>query len=109
MSGFPVCACEHTLPFGSPADQGSEQSLLQLQSLQETMLSSRPVHQGFPVATRCQNRTMCVPRGLCAQPLPASLKESGVIQSEGHLCDLLAVWNLEQLNQSALRFGEYFH
>lgn len=26
MSGFPVCACERTLPFGSPADQGSEQS-----------------------------------------------------------------------------------
>lgn len=30
MSGFPVCACERTLPFGSPADQGSKQSFLQL-------------------------------------------------------------------------------
>lgn len=66
MSGFPVCACERTLPFGSPADQGSKQSFLQLRSGGGTMLSSRPLHRSFLVATRCQNRTMCAMGRVCA-------------------------------------------
>lgn len=84
MSGFPVCACERTLPFGSPADQGSKQSFLQLRSGGETMLSSRPLQRGFLVATRCQNRTMCA-MGLVCAASPASLKETGGNQGEGLL------------------------
>lgn len=99
MSGFPVCACERTLPFGSPADQGSEQSFLQLWSGRETMLSSRPVHRGgegdswWPPGAKIEP---CVPHRMCAwPPPPALLKETGEIQDEGHLCDLLDILNLE--------------
>lgn len=61
-----LCLRERTLPFGSPADQGSKQSFLQLRSGGERMLSSRPLRRGFLVATRCQNGTMCALGRVCA-------------------------------------------
>jgi hypothetical protein len=53
-----LCLWAHS-PFRKPRGSREQAIVSPAQSGGETMLSSRPLHRGFLVATRWQNRTMC--------------------------------------------------